>query len=240
MIIIVILYYLNIKPTHGYEIQKFLQMSGIDSWTKIQSGSIYYALTKLEKQGCIKELREEKTGSRVRKIYQISAKGKEELNRSIQSELQTPIIPSGSSKFLLYSFIDTLDKDTLVKCIDTHLEDLRQQKAYWIKWKDAKNVETSGMPIEKIAFDMTIDSLSYQILWHEEFLNNIDLYIVSGKQTRYMIEHIDFSEMDESLINAQEPTKDIDAILALRSEIEKNPQEAIKSLDKLITRLKDK
>ncbi|MDV9924842.1 PadR family transcriptional regulator, partial [Clostridioides difficile] len=54
MIRTLILYYLNIKPTHGYEIQKFLQVSGADRWTKIQSGSIYYALAKLEKDGGVR------------------------------------------------------------------------------------------------------------------------------------------------------------------------------------------
>ncbi|WP_235689849.1 PadR family transcriptional regulator [Clostridioides difficile] len=60
MIRTLILYYLNIKPTHGYEIQKFLQVSGADRWTKIQSGSIYYALAKLEKDGGVRVLKEEK------------------------------------------------------------------------------------------------------------------------------------------------------------------------------------
>ena len=72
MIRALILYYLSIKPTHGYEIQKFIQLLGTDQWMKIQSGSIYYALTKLEKEKCIDVLREERTGSRVRKIYKIT------------------------------------------------------------------------------------------------------------------------------------------------------------------------
>ncbi len=49
MIKVLILYYLSIKPTHGYEIQKFIQVNHMDEWTKIQSGSIYYAINKLEK-----------------------------------------------------------------------------------------------------------------------------------------------------------------------------------------------
>lgn len=72
----IILYYLNIKPTHGYEIQQFINMSGMDQWTKIQSGSIYYALTKLEKERNIAVCREERTGSRVRKIYEITEQGR--------------------------------------------------------------------------------------------------------------------------------------------------------------------
>ena len=70
-----ILYYLNIKPTHGYEIQLFIKVSGMDQWAKVQSGSIYYALNKLEKEKCIQVLREERTGSRVRKIYEITDLG---------------------------------------------------------------------------------------------------------------------------------------------------------------------
>ena len=73
----IILYYLNIKPTHGYEIQQFINFSGIDQWVNIQSGSIYYALTKLEKEKNISILREERIGSRLRKIYQITEKGKQ-------------------------------------------------------------------------------------------------------------------------------------------------------------------
>ncbi|HHS9424310.1 TPA: PadR family transcriptional regulator, partial [Clostridioides difficile] len=103
MIRTLILYYLNIKPTHGYEIQKFLQVSGADRWTKIQSGSIYYALAKLEKDGGVRVLKEEKTGARIRKIYEITQSGKLELREEIQKELQMPIVPTGSNKFLLHN-----------------------------------------------------------------------------------------------------------------------------------------
>lgn len=77
MIRSLILYYLNVKPTHGYEIQKFLQIAGVDHWTKIQSGSIYYALAKLERKDCVEILREEKNGGRIRKIYAITQKGRQ-------------------------------------------------------------------------------------------------------------------------------------------------------------------
>ena len=39
MVRILILYYLNIKTTHGYEIQKFIQETGLEQWTQIKSGS---------------------------------------------------------------------------------------------------------------------------------------------------------------------------------------------------------
>jgi DNA-binding PadR family transcriptional regulator len=55
MIKLLLLYYLSVKPTHGYEIQRFIQENELDKWTKIQSGSIYYALAKLEKEGLIRQ-----------------------------------------------------------------------------------------------------------------------------------------------------------------------------------------
>ena len=82
----IILYYLNIKPTHGYEIQQYISMSGMEQWTKIQSGSIYYALTKLEKEKNIAVIREEHTGARVRKIYEITEQGRHTLMAEMRHE----------------------------------------------------------------------------------------------------------------------------------------------------------
>lgn len=238
MIRSLILYYLNVKPTHGYEIQKFLQIAGIDNWTKIQSGSIYYALTKLEKDCYVEVLREEKNGARIRKIYTITEKGKQELKTDLQQELLTPITPIGSDKFFLNNILDELPKDVIITALRKHLSDLNSQKDYWKKWQQTK-IEKDNIPgAEKIAFDMTIDSLKYQIIWHEEILNNIDQYITLSKETRRIIQSIDFSSVDdEDTVTA--PAKLID-IQKLRDEIINNPTRAVENIDKLIEQLKKK
>lgn len=53
MIQLLILYFLNIKSTHGYEIQRFIQLNYMEEWNSIKSGSIYYAMSQLEKKGYI-------------------------------------------------------------------------------------------------------------------------------------------------------------------------------------------
>lgn len=233
-----ILYYLNVKPTHGYEIQKFLQLSEIDNWTKIQSGSIYYALTKLEKDSCIEILREEKNGARIRKIYIITQKGKQELQNNLQQELLTPINPIGSDKFFINNILDELPKDVIITTLKKHLHDLNSKKEYWEKWKQTKINKNNIQGAEKIAFDMTIGSLNYQILWHEEILNNIDYYITVGTKTRKIIQSIDFSIVDEDN-NITTSAKLLD-IQKLRDEIINNPLKAIENIDKLIEQLKKK
>lgn len=234
-----ILYYLNVKPTHGYEIQKFLQISGSDGWTKIQSGSIYYALSKLEKDGCVQVLREERTGARVRKIYEITDAGKVELQQDLQEELLSPIVPAGSDKFLLQNMLDEMPKETLQSCLNKHLDDLKIQKDYWEKWKKAKIVEKSPHA-ERIAFDMTLDSLKYQILWHEEILNHIEEYITIGLETQRVIKSIDFSDIDEAFSPNAEITNEMLEIQKLRSDIITNPAKAAENVDKLISKLKKK
>jgi len=238
MIRSLLLYYLNIKPTHGYEIQRFLQVSGSDSWAKIQSGSIYYALAKLEKEGFIQVLREERTGARIRKIYDITDLGKEALQKELLEELQRPIVPSGSEKFLLQSFLNQLPESLMEKSLKKHLEELQKAKEYWEWWKKAK-VDSSSLKAEQLAFEMTISSLQYQILWHEELLANIDIYRLAGEKTQNLIQTIDFSDIPDTPKQETVPM-DMAEIQRLRNEILTNPTNAAENLDKLITTLHNK
>lgn len=238
MIRSLILYYLNVKPTHGYEIQKFLQVAGIDNWAKIQSGSIYYALTKLEKDDCVEVLREEKNGARIRKIYAITERGKQELQKGLQQELLTPIMPAGSDKFFINNILDELPKDIIIATLKKHLDELASQQEYWEKWRQTKAEKDHTPMAEKIAFDMTIDSLKYQILWHEEILNNIDQYITLGKETRRIIQSIDFSTVDNE--DTTKVTAKLLDIQKLRDEIVNDPAKAVENIDKLIEQMRSK
>lgn len=232
-----ILYYLSIKPTHGYEIQKFLQISGVDSWTKIQSGSIYYALAKLEKEDYVKVLREENTGSRIRKIYEITDTGRDELKNELQNELQVPITPVGSDKFLLHNILDVLPKEVIESNLKRHLQALFQQKEYWQDWKKAKKIDDKSLPAEQIAFEMAIDSLKYQIMWHEEILNNVDKYIALGEETRQVIKSIDFSDVSDTSPTSNTPAQMIE-VQRLRDEIISDPSKAAENIDKIISKLR--
>lgn len=150
---VLILYYLSIKSTHGYEIQKFIQVNQMDSWTKIQSGSIYYALNKLEKEGLIELSEEIGTGPKARKIYSITPKGKNELKELVKQELSHQINDIGSDKFIIYPLLNTLDKSSISDEIRKHIEKLNDQKIYLEKWQKVK-VNQKTLEIEKIAFEM--------------------------------------------------------------------------------------
>lgn len=235
MISAFILYYLNMKPTHGYEIQRFLQMSGADQWAKIQSGSIYYALAKLEKDKYIQVLREERTGSRVRKIFEITKSGKEELNREMAEELEKPISNIGSMKFFTDPMLSTLSKDDMIKIIEKHLLKLKEQKEFWEKWYHVK-VDETATELSKLSFQMTIESIEYQIRWHQELISNLDGYIKNAKDTELIIKSIDFDQMPVR-VNQPEEEQKLQYALRLKEEIMKDPQNAVINLDKIINEL---
>jgi DNA-binding PadR family transcriptional regulator len=234
MIKVLILYYLSIKATHGYEIQKFIKYTQLDSWTKIQSGSIYYALDKLEKEGMIRLLREESIGLKVRKIFNITEEGRKELQSCLADELRKNIHDVGSDKFILYPFLNNLDKEETVKQITGHIKELKDKREYFEKWQKLK-VSPQSLKVESLSFEMIISSLDYQIKWHTALLEELDACFEMGKKTGDFIRKIDFSVMneDESAQVSQQQT-----IEKLKQEILTQPTNAQEKLEELIKLLK--
>lgn len=194
MIRALILYFLSIKPTHGYEIQKFIALNHMNDWTKIESGSIYYAIAKLEKQGAIELIREEGTGQKARKIYAITDKGRDELSKLLVVEFKKPIYSIQSDKFVAYPFVSGIDKNMLTKVVKRHIEKLQKEMEDLKKWQQYKITDKS-LQIERISFEMMISSLEYQIKWHEALVDEIDRCIDMSKNISEYIKHIDFSEI---------------------------------------------
>lgn len=196
MIKSLILYFLSIKPTHGYEIQKYVQLNQMNDWTKIQSGSIYYALSKLEKDGLIQLQAEENISGKVRKIYCITEKGKEELKDILIEQISKPIYNIKSDKFVAYPFIKGIKKELLLKAIKKHIVELEQKKKEIKRWENIK-INHSSLDIEKISFEMMISSIDYQIKWHRALILEIDKYIQQSEKIGEFIRNVDFSEVND-------------------------------------------
>ena len=235
MIRALILYYLSIKPTHGYEIQKFIQLSGTDQWMKIQSGSIYYALTKLEKEKCIDVLREERTGSRVRKIYKITEHGMKEMHKEIMSVLQTPIAGTGSPKFIIEPMLSLLDESELKVAIQNHIKELEEKREYWKIWSDIK-AGKDATKLVQLSFSMTINALEDQILWHKELLDNLELYLNEGDAMKNFILQFDVDSA-ETEVEVSEVDQKISYLNKIKDIIKNNPSKALDNLDLILEEL---
>jgi DNA-binding PadR family transcriptional regulator len=227
---VLILYYLSIKSTHGYEIQKFIQINHMDRWTKIQSGSIYYALNKLEKEGLIALKEEVGSGSKARKIYAITNNGREELKELVKNELDNELFPSGSDKFIIYPLLNTLDKQSMVSHINSHIDRLRDKIEYLKKWQNIK-INKQSLAVERISFEIMITNLEYQIKWHEALIEEMDKCIVASNEISNLILNFDFSNAETIEASTE------DSIESLKQEILNNPESAPEKLEELIKKL---
>ncbi|SHF38748.1 DNA-binding transcriptional regulator, PadR family [Seinonella peptonophila] len=78
------------KQTHGYVVYRELIEWRVDSWACIKPGSIYHALTQLEKKQYIKPIKKEpgeKGGART--LYAITDKGNVVLKKGIKKALES-------------------------------------------------------------------------------------------------------------------------------------------------------
>ena len=191
MIQLLILYYLNIKSTHGYEIQKFIKHNHMEEWNNVKSGSIYYAMNKLEKEGLIKLIEKIGNKEKSKRIYSITEKGCRELKKMASIELEKPLNDVFSEKFLIYPIIESIEKEELIKKIKIHIKTLEEKLKkidYWyeIKEKNAKNVE-------KATFELMKNTLMSQIKWHQILINSIDETIEMSNDITKLIKNVDFS-----------------------------------------------
>jgi DNA-binding PadR family transcriptional regulator len=238
MVRLIILYYLNIKATHGYEIQKYIQVAGFNRWANVKSGSIYYALNKMEKEGEVKLVKETIHGSRTRKIYEITDKGREELNKSIRGEMEKFLVPIGTEKYILPMFVDEITKDESDLIINKHIEKLNEQLKYWKYWRDVK-ITDGSTEVEKISFDMTISNIEYSIKWHKALLQEYEDYVNGAKKQHELIKCFDFCEMDTEIPNNENKEDSKKIINELKKIIVDNTNYSDEQLEELLKVLKN-
>lgn len=231
MVKALILYYLNIKATHGYEIQKYMQTSGFDVWANIKPGSIYYALGKMEEKGEIELVKEENRGSRVRRIYKITEKGRKELEKILEKELSKQLMPLNVEKFILPITFNRIKKENVTQILTKHIEELKKTLEYWKYWQDMKSA-VSFSKVEKISFEMTITNIEYSIKWHLALIEEYDMYSEIGHKQEQIIESCDFAELPEKLDEPKDFNED--KIKELRDKILNNPERSKETLEELI------
>lgn len=234
MVKALILYYLNIKATHGYEIQKFIQTTGVDVWAKIKSGSIYYALSKMESSGDIALVKEETHGSRVRRIYEITEKGRLELKSLLQNELGKDLLPLSSGKFILPMFFNRLEKEKALSTITDHIKSLESSLEYWKYWQSVK-INELATEVDKLTFEMTISNIEYSLKWHKALIKDYDLCVTNGQKQEVMIKHFDFEKLDH--IEQNSKAVDINKVQQLKDTILNNPETSQDALEELISML---
>jgi DNA-binding PadR family transcriptional regulator len=111
------------KQTHGYVVYRELIEWRVDTWACVKPGSIYHALTQLEKQQYIESVKNEpgeKGGSRT--LYAITGKGEAALKEGIETALESLEMDQYSAGIALSRLIP---REVLLKTQRKRLENLK-------------------------------------------------------------------------------------------------------------------
>jgi DNA-binding PadR family transcriptional regulator len=170
---LIILGLLKNKQMHGYEIQSLIQVSRVYQWANVLSGSIYYALNKMEEEGIIETVKEERTGARIRKIYGITQKGEEEYVNLLKEHFNSTPHSLKSDFMVSLAMIDQLPKDESLILLENNLIQLEKTKSEWQIAKMNKSSAGAFNPIMEIAFDSTIEIIESDIILINKVINHL-------------------------------------------------------------------
>ncbi len=194
MVQLLVLFFFSIKSTHGYEIQRFICLNRMSEWNNIKSGSIYYAINKLERDNYICMIDKPEEGEKKKQIYEITQKGRDALKNLAYNEMCKPLQGIASEKFLLYPIIACLSKEELVACIEKHIWHLENQGNKVTSWRKEKEQQACFMEI--VTLDYMKNTIESQIGWHKIMLENLDTIILETQQIVRLIKETDFTKYE--------------------------------------------
>jgi DNA-binding PadR family transcriptional regulator len=164
---LVLLSLLQQRPMHGYEIQQKVQDEKMEQWTNILSGSIYFALTQMEKEGLIRADAEERTGNRLRKIYAITDEGREAYLNLLREALLSPPHSLKSDFSLAIGFAPDLSVEERSKLLRQNIRNLEETRLFW---KSGEEIKSGIHPAIKAIFKNDLELIDRDIRFLQELL----------------------------------------------------------------------
>ncbi len=170
-----ILGYLSIKPLSGYDLKKLFNMSAAYFWPADQA-QIYRSLKKLVADGSI-ELTEYSHGETVnKKIYAITAKGRETLRDWLLVPKRSDFITH--APYLMQLFLSgALSRDEQITFIDRQLKEIggliQRLRDNYIENKSAFAV-TTGLSKDDRRFEAAVYAHRWGILSYQTYANLLE------------------------------------------------------------------
>ncbi|MFQ6083184.1 MAG: helix-turn-helix transcriptional regulator [Candidatus Aminicenantia bacterium] len=160
------------KPRYGYEIEAVIEERGMREWTDIGFSSIYYVLSKLEKEGLLESKIEQRGSTPFRRIYRINKKGKETLKKEIVRLISNPK-KTHSELDLGISNLPCLSKKEVIISLKKYIESLIQRKKH--VEETFKRQEGEKLPFfVQALFIHSLSHIETEIRWVNEFIEIVN------------------------------------------------------------------
>jgi DNA-binding PadR family transcriptional regulator len=180
------------QPGYGYQIEQVIEARGMRAWTEIGFSSIYYVLNKLESAGWLESEKQPEQGGPPRKVYRLTAAGRQAYREAVQRRLSDPRQRSGDFDLALAN-LPALSAGEARAALELYLFRLNEQIA-GVRAKqqaDAAAAERAGwvLPAHVHAlFQHTLTLMEAERAWVADYLSRIP---PSGSQRESPKERID-------------------------------------------------
>lgn len=138
---------LSQRDLTGYEIKQYLELSHAESWANIKTGSIYYALKKMEENKLVKVDSVKHTGNRSRTIYSITEEGRNFFKKRLEDTLRQPDLNFPNSLYTSFTFLGEISSEKAVQAIKVNIKSLEKELENWkINEQLKEKVQSKPLP----------------------------------------------------------------------------------------------
>ena len=159
------------ESRHGYDIEQIIEQRGMRDWTEIGFSSIYYLLNKLERDGMVKSQLQQPGGKGpARKVYSITADGKNALAAGALAALSTP--RNVSTPFLLgLSNLPEIPPEKLLPSLKSYAAQLDERLKHL---EDRAEQQRPLAPFVEAMFDYSRVLIAAELDWLRNFLLEVE------------------------------------------------------------------
>lgn len=169
---------LNLKPSSGYDIKKYCDLSFSHYWNE-NFGSIYPMLKRMEMEGMVNKKTEQNEGKPSRIIYSITEKGKSEFDEWMLTPTEEK--STRRERLLKLAFANPREennREIIMEMFERQKAVIQQKLDEYLQIendiaKDDPLTETNGISLRVIALRCLIAESRAQIQWCEESVEAI-------------------------------------------------------------------
>ena len=170
---LVLLGMLKRGPQHGYELKAHIEQE-MGDWTSIAFGSIYFALKKLTKEGCVRQSGQEQQGNRPsRIIYEITPEGEKEFHSLLLKTWSVNDRQYFPLDIGLY-FMNELPAGKLMELLRDKITDAEYSLKYLKQHRDASLADPYIPAHADAIFSHSLHHLEAELAWLKEVEQKIN------------------------------------------------------------------
>jgi DNA-binding PadR family transcriptional regulator len=156
-------------PMHGHQIRRTAELTNADAWGGITGGALYSELRKLDGEGLVQAVREERVGRRpARTVYQITGEGRLELVVQRDAALEV-VFTSADPVAVVLLFAAGTDASELSERLSARRRRVAAQLESMAAERERLTAQGVLPPLAMAAFRRGELRLEAELAWHEEF-----------------------------------------------------------------------